>query len=257
MKRFLTAVLVAFSLVVAPAGASAATSSVASGPIAPSEVKGMPVVPSYVDVQLWPEDVMGGMTLVVQAAVPSSATLPASVAIPLPKGATVTWAGEIFDTVDRDVERQPQLAADKSSLTITTAKSRVVQYEAQCDPYVERDGRRVARLDWVQSTPAVQTRIAFRLPSTVSDVKSTPAFSDRPAPDPGGSGNLLYSIPARSMKTGEKLTVSVDYAPRSSATPKPEARRPDYLLIALGAAIVVAMAGLAVVVMRSRQRASM
>jgi hypothetical protein len=254
MRRAITLAVAAVLLLAAPALALAAgTSSTPAPPprIGDPVVKGKPVTPSGIDVQLWPEDVKGSMTLVVVAAVPTSTPFPAAVTIPLPQGATITWAGEIFGGGTNDVQRQPDVSKDQRTVTITAQKSRFVQYEARYKPYVVRNGRHLAELDWVQSAPAARMDFAFRLPALASDVHSAP----KPVRDPdvNQSGDKLYTLPTQKLAVGKTFKFSVDYLGEMydiGLQPKPA---PDILMISLFSVLGLVVVALVVVIVRSRR----
>ncbi|HEY3317281.1 MAG TPA: hypothetical protein VGK50_02495 [Coriobacteriia bacterium] len=254
MRRALVVACAVALLLTAPAAALAvAPSPAATAPATPAPLQNAkPVTPQLVDVQLWPEDVKGSMTIIVVALVPTSTPLPATVALPLPKGATVTWAGEIFENNSQDVQRSARMSPDGASLSIATAKSRFVQYEAQYKPYVDRGNRRYAQLDWVQSKPAGVVRFAFRMPPFSNDVKSSPPFARTSAAN--SAGEKIYSLADRKLKVGEAVKLSVDYIPQAPALPTAP-QGPDILLLSLLAVLGIVLAALAFVVVRSRRAA--
>lgn len=250
MRRLLPLLcLLALLATVTPVSA-AESSATATGPAAPAA--GPTATPRLTDVQLWPQDVASGMTIVVLAVLPTQTPLPATIAIPLPQGATVTWAGEIFEQQAQDIQRQPVLAADGRSVTIATQRSRVVQYEAQYKPYADKGGRRYATLEWVQSKASSVTRFAFRLPTSSDDVKSEPPYVG--APDAGGKGDKVYTIGDKKLAVGEKFTLKVDYtAGKVSTLPPVQSEKPDLLLPILLSLLALALAVLAALALRRPQ----
>lgn len=253
MRRAITLVVTAVLLLAAPALAFAAgTPSVPAPPprVADPIVKGTPVTPDRIDVQLWPEDVKGSTTLVVVAVVPTSAPLPAAVSIPLPAGANITWAGEILGT-GSDVQRQPEFSKSRDAVTITTQKSRLVQYEAQYKPSVDRGGRRFAEVDWVQSVPSHQVTFAFRLPALATGAKTTPKAVGDPAVN--NAGDKLYTLPVQDLAVGKGSKVAVDYVPPLPDLGLQAQQGPDILMISLFSAVGLVLVVLAVVVVRSRR----
>ena len=95
-----------------------------------------------------------------------------------------------------------------------------MQYEAQYDPYVDKGGRRYAKLTWVQTTPAPLEQFAVKLPLTSDD----PNIGPKPigVPSVNGAGEKLYLLPDQKLKVGETLTITVDYVPRLPQTAEPK-----------------------------------
>lgn len=195
-----------------------------------------------IDVQLWPEDTPGSTSLIIVGQVPTSTPLPATVVLPLPAGATPTWAGELLGSEQKDISRNPRIDAAAHTLTVVTQKSRLVQYEAQYTPYKDQGGRRVATVIWPQIVAADKETFAFKLPVASDDVHTNPPYMGQPAVN--GQGEKLYTLADRSLKAGETFTMSVDYIPRvpGVTTTQGSGGLPGWLLptlfVALGAAVV-------------------
>lgn len=253
MKRLVAIALLAL-MVLAPASAAwaAETTPAAGAEASATPVGAKKVQPSLVDVQLWTED--GGRTsLVVVGVIPTSTPLPATVTLPVPKGAVVQWAGEVFDDSTKDTGRQPVFSPDGLSLTITTENSYNVQYEAQYAPYTDKGGRRYAKLAWVQTVPAAAEQFAVKVPAASDDVRVKP----EPAGEPftNGTGDKLYQLRPVTLDVGGKYELSADYRAGYPEVETPKSPF-DYVLPVTLGLLGVAVVGLVVVAYRSRSGAS-
>jgi hypothetical protein len=226
--------------------AAPAASGVGAGtvPVAP-----LPKKPPVFDVQLWPGD--GGSSIVVSARVATGAPLPVLIRMPLPVGANVDWVGEILgDTPEEDIRSPYRLVDDGGMLEMVLTTSRIAQYEAT---YVQpvRDGDTlVSTLEWTQSTPASGVRFAVKVTSGIGDVTVQPAPAH--APQFNASGDRLYVLDERRMKTGERAVITATYRPGAGAAGAVTAPAPAIspVLIALLALLGVTLAALFVVVRR-------
>lgn len=208
------------------------------------------VQPSLIDVQLWPEDTGTRSALVVVGVIPSSTPLPAAVQLPIPADAVVTWAGEIFpEAPGKDIPVRPAIMPDGRSMIITATKSRTVQYEAQYTEYVDKGGRRTAKLAWVQTSAADKQDFSVKMPLVSDDVRITPAPLGKPLVN--REGEKLYTLPAQKLKAGEKFVVSADYVPQLPQTTAPKTAWDYAIPVTLGL-LGVAVVALLVVMLRSR-----
>lgn len=255
MKRYTTVLTLAVmaALLAAPLPAFAASAKPA---LPPARVTGPVAKIANIDVQVWPEDPTSpsGTTIIVVAQLPTGTPVPATVRLPLPAGAKIGWSGEVFaGTGSADVPRAYSIDTSGGNVvSITTQKSRYVQYEATYAAPRPQSGRKVETLDWLQSAQAGTVSFSFKLPLLASDVHTNPAFSG--APDVNNSGEKLYSLAPRTLAVGSAAKVSVDYLMPATSTASPVQR--DLLLPILVGLLVIAAAGLAVVVMRQRRPAA-
>jgi hypothetical protein len=249
-----------------PASALAAEATSPFVPSTPATSPGAPNPPSTetlnaplakiasIDVQVWPAELAGASTpLIVVATLPTATPLPAKVRMPLPKGARVTWSGEIFNGGPSADEQRPFKTVSGTggdAVEIVVQKTRDVQYEADYTPARDVNGRRVATLEWVETVATGPMHVAFKLPAVASDVKTTPAYTGQPQANE--QGERLYILPERTLKVGEKFTASVDYLPRMAVPESPTGGR-DLLVPGLIALLVAVVAILLFLVARQRR----
>jgi hypothetical protein len=202
------------------------------------------------DVQMWPEDIATSTTLIVVATVPTGTV--GTVTLPLPAGAQMTWAGEIFpDGSAQDVPHSPIFGPDNLTLTLPVRKSNTVQYEAQYRSLKVKGTRRTATLDWVQSAAADITQFAFKLPPDTGGVKTTPAFKGAPATN--AAGEKLYIVADQKLKVGDRFTAVISYD-KTAQPVVPVAQPRNTLLEVLVALLAVGLVALALLVVRQRRK---
>jgi hypothetical protein len=173
----------------------------------------------HMDIQLWPDEQTGQSAIVAVAQVPTDTPLPAKISLPLPKGAVVTWSGEIYSGgPQNDVQRKFTLVQGSGGQNVefTTERSRVVQYEATWPGSTASGDRLVSKLPWVQSAPAGTIQFGFKLPPGAADVQSDPPYMGKPAYN--DVGESLYSVPPRKLTLGAALGFSVSYKRKAAGT---------------------------------------
>jgi hypothetical protein len=209
----------------------------------------LPKKPPVFDVQLWPE--VAGSGIVVNATVTTGTPLPVLIRMPLPAGATVDWVGEILgNTSAEDIRSDYRLVDSGRMLEMVLTTSRTAQYEATFVQPVRNGDLLVSTLEWTQSTPASSVRFAVKATSAIGDVSVQP--SPAHAPQFNESGDRLYVLEARSLKTGEKTTVTATYraggnTTGSTTTPTSQ---PSAVLVVLLALLGVSVAALLMAVRR-------
>jgi hypothetical protein len=219
-------------------------------------------VPSL-DIEVWPDHQQGLSTLIVLARLPQGTRLPATVLMPLPTGAQVTWSGEIDENSasgDTTVPATyPALPGGGRAIQITATKFPAVQYEAVLGPVTRQDGRVTTKLDWVQTVPASLVTFATRAPIDATNVILNPAAAGEPQTDTS-LGQKLYTLEPRKPAVGASIPFTVSYTVVGGGSGGAAAQATDASgralpwFLAFAAAIFVAMG---LMVWSSRRRSAM
>jgi hypothetical protein len=246
--------LLAFALcAVLPAGAFGAAASRSASASPPAAT----ATPSSLEVQLWPSE-LDGAVLVVGVELPAQTALPATVRVPVPAGANVTWVGQVFGgdpTADTEVPYTKEDGVGGPVIVATLTKSRSLQYEATLVSPTEAAGRYTSTLTWVQSAPAPQVGLSVKAAATAGDVRIAPGPSG--APQTNATGEQLYTLPPVPLALGKSVTVTASWvrvAPGSAAA-SGSSGSGSIVLYVLAGLLVAALLVLAVVLVRPRGRA--
>ncbi len=184
-----------------------------------------PVAPAFEDVQVWADTAPAATVLIVVAQLPTATPLPAVVRMPLPKGAKVTWAGELSSRGPQsDIQRTPKTVQGSGgqAVEITAQKSHLLQYEADLPASTAgQGGVRTARLDWVQSVSVGELHFAYKMPAGATRVQTQPPYVG--APETNTAGESLYVLGTRKLTLGAALPTSVTYVPGTATTPSTSA----------------------------------
>lgn len=197
--------------------------------------------------------------LLVSGVLPDETPLPAEVALPVPPGAEIEWAGEILgQSIDEDIAAEAVIE-DRDGVTVavfTLTTSRVGQVEVVYSDATRpgADGTSEAAFSVVSPASAETVRLAIALPpgGTVASV------ADGVLAAPGPDGYTYYYTDVSDVSGGDPLEMSLGYT--LSATPQqmpanpaaPSSEVPP-LLIALLAAV---FGGSVLMFLASRARAS-
>lgn len=199
------------------------------------------------EVQLWPEGDPGIAILICGIRLPEGTPLPATVRMPVPPEAELSWAGEIVgDDVSQDIPREVTLVqgVGGNSVEMTLEETLTAQYDAVYRAMNVDDGRFSVVLDWVQTEPAAQVSFAVKIPPSVEDVDISP--------DPPGTprenlrGERLFTLQPLALAPGQATQITAKYT-------RPElagGTQSFPLLPVLGGALGLAVVILLVVVAR-------
>jgi hypothetical protein len=241
--------LVMWALV--PLVAWAATSTVAPSAATPEAKVGV------LYVQWWIEAEAGQVVAIISTDLDPSTKLPVTVRLPIPPGMSVDWAGEISGgAVDTDVERQytvqPGNGGTYAQFVLSTY--RTAQTDLSGESLDTEGGRVSGSFDFVQSAPSSSTALSVRLPPGVSDVAIVPAPEG--AATSNAQGEMLYSLPPRTLRLGERAAVKVSYSTEpSGAVSSPGVDGSTNRLIGvLSLGILATLIVLFVVITRQRSR---
>lgn len=179
-----------------------------SGP--PSSAFAAPASWDSVDVTVHQEQ--GRAIMLVSGTLPETTALPAEVALSVPAGSQVQWAGEILGgPVDKDPSVQYKTITNNGvdTYTFTLAKSRTGQLEVLPQALVTAtaDGFQ-SNLSWTAGSAVRELRLNFRVPQTAKIV--TPAAGA--AVQPGPTGYSYYSRVVRGVKAGQTEGLAFSYS---------------------------------------------
>ena len=205
------------------------------------------------DVQIWPQG--GETTVIVGLDVPPSVKLPTVVRLPFPPGTRVQWAGEILggDPASDPLREHKVLksAGGGEYAEFTLTKSHRAQIDTTGLPLTSDGATFSGKVGWIQSVDASATTISVRVPANAADVRITPVPAG--APDRNETGEALYTLPPAALTQGKTQPVTFSYsigAPRAAASNSSSA---DGLVLGLGVALGVAVAGLLVLLAWQRR----
>jgi hypothetical protein len=232
--------------------AASITSPAASGSVVPAAA----ATPSTLEVQFWPAEADGAL-LIVGAELPSQTKLPATVRLPLPAGATLSWVGEVFGgdpNADTEVAYIEEKGEGGAVLVVTLTKSRSVQYEATLPAPSDAAGRKTAAFTWVQAASGPEVGLSVKMAATAGDARIVPGAVGPPRTN--AAGELLYTLPPARLALGKSAAVSVSWvvvAP-GSTIPGSSGGSSTTLYVLVGL-LVAAVLALAVVMAVARGRA--
>ncbi|MEN6429825.1 MAG: hypothetical protein ABFC80_03140 [Coriobacteriales bacterium] len=205
---------------------------------------------SEYQVQFMPLGNTGTTQLIVNAVVSQDTSLPATVQVPLPAGASVVWAGEILgNDPAQDPAREASVTAVPGGqlVTFTLTQSRLAQVEADFGaPTISGDTVTVP-LTWVNTAEEGTYTFSVVFEAGAGDIKIDPA----PVGEPVGNelGEKLYTLAPVRLAKGQSFTVHVTYTRGATDTSGGRANTPLVIaLVALGSAVVA----LVVVLVRER-----
>jgi hypothetical protein len=246
----------AITLCLAAPAAATDTVPVAKGSTVTTVSPAVAATPSTLEVQFWPAEADGSL-LLVGAELPAQAKLPATVRVPVPAGANVTWVGEVFGgdpAADTELAYVEEKGEGGTVLVATLTKSRSLQYEATLAGPSDAAGRKTAAFTWVQAASGPEVGLSVKMAATAGDVLIEPGAAA--APQSNASGELLYTLPPARLALGKSVAVRVSWvvvAP-GSTIPGSSGGSSTVLYVLVGL-LVAAVLALAVVMALSRGRA--
>ncbi len=216
-----------------------------------------------VQVELWPYKQQGLASVIVLGQLPKTASLPATVTLPLIPGSTITWSGEI-NTADASGDTTLQAvtiaAGGGKAVSVRATKSRLVQYEAVIGRTdVQGDTYRTT-MDWFQTVPTGAVTFSSRVPIDAINVVITPALAGDPQTNTEVK-QMLYTLEPAQLKPGQHRPFSVVYQlPGGSATGKAAGDGSNAglagVVLVLGAVAIFAIGAWAVSRNRAASRAA-
>lgn len=224
--------------------------ALATAVVMPGVAHGAPA--SVVEYQIEFTSATGG--LVVVATADPSATLPVTVEIPAPVGATLLWSGELLGGdpgLDPVRQAVPTRVGDMNVYEMTLESGHIGQLEFTVEPARVSDGRAENTLSWTNpgtSDALVSLSVIFEAGAT--DIELTPAAVSSPLYNDAGVS--LHPLGTTRVTAGTTLEIMASWTGGATAGP-PSAGSdvPMWLFAALGLAVAV----LAIVVVMDRARA--
>ncbi|MDI6900168.1 MAG: hypothetical protein QMC79_00560 [Anaerosomatales bacterium] len=202
-------------------------------------------------VQYSPVGTTGNSQMIVNVILSDDTPLPAVVEVPIPAGAQVLWAGEIFGgdpALDPARETSVTPVAGGQLVTFTLSEVRIAQVEADL-ARATIDGSGVsATMSWTNTGESAPVLASIRLPANVGDVTIQPQPIGQPQFN--DVGESLYTLPVRQIANGDVYEATVSYRTGIAA----EAGGSSVLLVVVGVLLVLAIVTLVVLVRRDRSR---
>ena len=171
-------------------------------------------------VELWPDYDRPAMLVLLTGTLPASATLPATVFVPLPADADLFAIARFTDddVLISDVESS---AAD-GGLTLTTpGRTFRVEYYV---PYSREGNTTSYRFEWVSDLDVGAASAVVQQPIAATEFTIVPAPEGNAADR--GDGLAYHQIAARPLAAGERFTVEVTYVVASPLLSAPPASTP-------------------------------
>ncbi|MGB4592424.1 MAG: hypothetical protein WBI63_01440 [Coriobacteriia bacterium] len=207
---------------------------------------------SEYQVQFAPIGDTNTMQVIVNVILSQETTLPATVQVPLPAGATILWAGEILGgDPSADLAREVTVTTTPEGqvVTFTLQEKRVAQVEASLAAAQVSGTKVTAPLSWINTTEDGTYTFSVALEAGAGDVKITPA----PGGDPlsNEAGETLYTLTPVRLTKGQPFEINVVYKRGAGSAGSTGGGANIPLLVAIGA---LAVAVIALVAVLARQR---
>lgn len=190
--------------------------------------------------------------MIVSALLDPQVALPATVTIPVPKGATLLWAGEVLGgdpAADPAREVTKETIGDADVYTMTVEQSHTVQIEVGLPAPSISGSRLKASVAWVNPGDEVLVTGAVVAEAGASGVKTDPEVVGEVQTN--SVGETLHALAGARVAPEGTYGIAVEWKRPAGASP---AGSSPVLPIILGA-LVVAVLALVVVVTRERTRA--
>lgn len=205
---------------------------------------------SEYQVQFSPIGDTGTMQAIVNVVLSPETKLPATVAVPIPTGATLLWAGEILGgdpAADPAREASVTATAGGQIVTFTLEKERTAQVEAALAAPSISGNTVKAPLSWVNTTEEGTYTFSVAIEAGVSDVKITPAPGGEPLRN--DAGESLYLLTPVRLGKGQSFALGVEYKRGSGSSGTGGV---NVVLIVALVGLALAVVALVVVLLRQR-----
>jgi hypothetical protein len=177
--------------------------------------------PSTQETLIWLRPEYEGYHLLFMESIdlPTTAQLPFEIKAALPKGAVISWVGEVNRTdPTKDVEAQYKInhKTNYDEIVFTLQHNTAGQIEAQWVDGLKITGdKRVINLDWTQYYPTNSVSFLFRQPDNSTDIKISPLNASM---QKGPDGSSFYQTEPIALSVGEKQQLTITYNRSQSAT---------------------------------------
>jgi hypothetical protein len=195
----------------------------------------------------------GYSLMIVTIVADPQATLPVTVAVPVPAGATVLWSGEVLGgATDDDPVRETtkETVGDMDVYTMTLEQSYTAQVELQLPAATASGSRLGATLTWTNPGEEGPVSAAVIIPAGATDVELSPAVAGETSTNE--AGETLYPLTGARLAQGAAVTIEASWATGGSEA-APGAG--SATLPALLGLLVSAGVALVIVLVRERTRA--
>lgn len=168
-------------------------------------------IPDQLSIQVWPEYNDNQVLLMESVKYPADTPLPIEVKMAIPKGAKVTWAGELLGgDASQDIQATPKITPkdDYDEVAFTLTKARAAQVEAGWSGLTIKDQDRSLTLKWVQRYESKTTEFGLKAPSQSTEVNMSPAPAKQGKSQDGLQG---YFTAPQSLAVGQAQDFVVSY----------------------------------------------
>ncbi|MFQ5400087.1 MAG: zinc ribbon domain-containing protein [Anaerolineae bacterium] len=188
MKRFWSIVLFVVVLVSVPAvQAQTPASSIES-----------------LSVDLWPDYDQAAVLILLTGTLPSSASLPAQVTVPLPANANFNVVARI--TADNAMIDDIEYSTEGNTLTFTTPETRFrVEYYV---PYEANGDQRAFSFSWLADLDVGQLNVTVQQPASATNLVTEPAAVNVAE---GDDGFTYHALPTLSAPAGQQVSIRINY----------------------------------------------
>ena len=197
--------------------------------------------------QLSPVGEGGASQLIVTAVLEPTASLPATVSVPVPAGATVLWSGELLGGDPSADPFREATITEVDGVTVCTFRleqSAVGQVELQLGAPTVSGSKVSSSLTWTNPGPEVlvAASVVAEAGATSVDITPSPAGETRT----NDLGETLYPLGGQRVPTGASYSIDVSWRRGGGEFP---------VLTVLAAVLVLAVVALVLVLARERARA--
>lgn len=168
-------------------------------------------VPEKLSIEFWPEYDDDQILFIAAVEYPQNEPLPIEVKLPVPKGAAVSWSGEILGGPSpQDVRAVPRIETKDTydEISFKLNKSRRGQVEARWAGLQLNGATRSIAWEWVPAFKAKSVQIGIKAPSQSSTVNMSPQSVNVLS----GPDKLSYYVSSPTpLVPGQKQTYRITY----------------------------------------------
>lgn len=236
MSRILTCAVALFALAVAFAPGTAI-----AAPVREYQIQFTPVAEG------------GASQMIVTAVLPPDESLPATVSVPVPAGATLLWSGELLggDVADDPFrEAAVDRVGDMDVYTFTLEQSHLGQVEVIVGTPSITGNRVESVLRWTNPGEAALVSLSVVAEAGAGDVRIDGA-APASAPQVNEAGESLYLVGSQTLQRGGSFQVSTSWTRGGGSS-----RGVPVALVLAAVGLVAAVVALVALLARERRRAS-